>query len=38
MGHLEAICEGKAKRKVGEYDGKETVDDIPNNTYQVDQF
>ena len=38
MGHLAATCEGKAKRKAGEYDGKENVDDMPNNTYKVDQF
>ena len=38
MGHLAATCEGKAKRKAGEHDEKETADVVPKKPYQVDQF
>nr|GEV29653.1 5'-3' exoribonuclease 3 [Tanacetum cinerariifolium] len=34
MGHLAATCEGKAKRKAGEHDEKETADVVPKKPYQ----
>jgi hypothetical protein len=35
MGHLAANCEGKAKRKAGEYDEKGDGDVVAKKPYQV---
>lgn len=37
VGHLAATCEGKAKRKAGEYDEKEVAEIVPKKPYQVDE-
>ncbi|KAI3734152.1 hypothetical protein L6452_13615 [Arctium lappa] len=34
MGHLAATCEGKAKRKAGDYDEKGVADIVPKKPYQ----
>ena len=35
MGHLAANCEGKAKRKAGEFDEKGDADPVAKKPYQV---
>lgn len=35
MGHLAADCEGKAKRKAGEFDEKGGTEVVPKKPYQV---
>lgn len=37
-GHLAADCEGKAKRKRGEFDEKGGKDEVPKKPYQVLQL
>lgn len=36
MGHLAADCEGKVKRKAGEFDEKGDAEVVPKKPYQVD--
>lgn len=35
MGHLAANCEGKAKKKAGEFDEKGEEEVVPKKPYQV---
>lgn len=35
VGHLAANCEGKAKRKAGEFDEKGDAEIVPKKPYQV---
>lgn len=35
IGHLAATCEGKAKRKAGEFDEKGNAEVVPKKPYQV---
>lgn len=38
VGHLAAGCEGKAKRKAGEFDEKGDAEAVPKKPYQVSRI